>query len=183
MVRYRELVRDPSNPVRRVRIIASTPAAADFLGARSEHPRAGHRPAGTSHPAEGTPMGRRMIVIAREPGDFTVSLERFRRSAAQWQPHASLVDGVSDDDPVDAAIQVERPGERFFQIFHFRDGTMLSTDGDDDQAAEVAAWAVNTFPVTGDGELWMVDQGYSGHIVLPPGMSSAEVWPGWRQHE
>src|SRR4051794_16596491 len=34
-------------------------------------------------------------------------------------------------------------------------------------AAEVAVWAADTFPKTGDGELWIVDEEYTGHTVLP----------------
>jgi hypothetical protein len=127
-------------------------------------------------------MSNRLNVIATDPKDFTVTLEQFRDSIGPWQPYASLVGGVSDDGPVDATIQVERPGEPFFQIFHFRDDDMLSTDGTPEQAAEVAAWAVNTFPMTGPGELWMIDEIYSGHTVLHPGMAAADVWKGWQKH-
>ncbi|MCD5315020.1 hypothetical protein [Kineosporia babensis] len=35
MVRYRNVVMDPENPIGRLRIIASTAAAADFLGRRA----------------------------------------------------------------------------------------------------------------------------------------------------
>lgn len=35
MRRYGQLIKDPGNPVRRLRIIASTQAAADYLGARA----------------------------------------------------------------------------------------------------------------------------------------------------
>ena len=127
-------------------------------------------------------MGNRMIIIAQEPTDFTVTLDQFRQASTFWGPHASLVGGVSETDPVDANIQVERPGEPFFQIFHFTSNAMLSTDGTEEQAAEVAAWAVNTFPKTGPGELWMTDRGYSGHSVLTPGITATDVWKGWQEH-
>lgn len=35
MTRYRAVIRDPDNPVRRLRLIASSPKAAEFLGARA----------------------------------------------------------------------------------------------------------------------------------------------------
>ena len=123
-----------------------------------------------------------MIIIAQEPQDFSVTLDQFRDASAAWGPHASLMGGASDDDPVDANIQVNRPGEPFFQIFHFKTNAMLSTDGTEEQAAEVAAWAVNTLPKSGPSELWMTDQGYSGHTVLTPGTGAADVWKGWQEH-
>jgi 4-hydroxy-3-polyprenylbenzoate decarboxylase len=58
-------------------------------------------------------MGNRMIIIAQEPQDFTVTLEQFRDASTSWGPHASLVGGASNEDPVDANIQVDRPGEPF----------------------------------------------------------------------
>ena len=126
-------------------------------------------------------MANRMIIIAPEPQDFIVTLDQFREASTFWGPHAALVGGASDDDPVDANIQVDRPGEPFFQIFHFNNNAMLSTDGTEEQAAEVAAWAANTFPKAGPGELWMTDQGYTGHTVLTPGMKAADIWKGWQE--
>jgi hypothetical protein len=127
-------------------------------------------------------MGNDAIIIAPESTDFVITLERFRESIADWQPYAHLAGPISDDDPIDANIQVTRPDEPFFQIFHYRNGDMLSTDGTEQQAAEVAAWAVNRFPKTGPGELWMTDQGYTGHAVLHPGMTATDIWPAWQDH-
>ena len=127
-------------------------------------------------------MSNRLIVTAPEPKDFTVTIEQFRAASQHWAPHASVGSGVVDDGPVDANILIERPGEPRFRIFHFRNNDMLSTDGTPEQAAEVAVWAVDSFPKTGDGELWLVDQGYNGHSVLTPGMSAADVWASWLAH-
>jgi hypothetical protein len=127
-------------------------------------------------------VSNRLIVTAPEPKDFTVTIEQFRTASEHWLPHAIVGGGISDDGPVDASILVERPGEPRFRIFHFQNEDMLSTDGTQEQAAEVAVWAVDSFPKTGDGELWMVDQGYNGHTVLTPGMSISDVWANWQDH-
>lgn len=128
-------------------------------------------------------MSNDAIVMAPETSAFIVTLEQFRAAAVQWGPFARLAGPVSETDPIDANIQVERPGESFFQIFHFRDGDMISTDGTEDQAAEVAAWAINSFPKTGPGDVWMTDQAYTGHAVLIPGMSAVDVRSNWQNHE
>jgi hypothetical protein len=127
-------------------------------------------------------VSNRLIVIAPEPKDFHVTLEQFRVAITHWQPHARLVDAADGEDLVDANIQVERPDQYFFQIFHFRDGDMVSTDGTREQAAEVAVWAANSFPKTGDGELWLTDEAYTGHAVLHPGMSATDIWESWQDH-
>ncbi len=128
-------------------------------------------------------MSNKLTIIAADPTHFVVTLEQFEKALAHWGPQAQLLArSASDADPSDAAIQVERPDEKPFQIFHVRSGAFLYTDGNPNQAAEVAVWAVNSFPMAGPGELWLVDQAYSGHSVLRPGMSAAEVLPGWQQH-
>ena len=128
-------------------------------------------------------MSNEMIVMAPEPADFIVTLEQFRAASTDWQPHARLAGPVSDTDPIDANIQVERPGEPLFQIFHYKNENMISTDGTEAQAAEVAAWVITTFPTTGDGEVWLTDTGYSGHTVLHPGISTADIRKNWQEHD
>ena len=93
---------------------------------------------------ERTTVSNRLIVIAPEPKNFHVTLEQFRAASIHGQPYSRLAGPVDDSDPIDANIHVERPGEYFFQIFHFHDGDMISTDGSREQAAEVAVWAANT---------------------------------------
>jgi hypothetical protein len=127
-------------------------------------------------------MSNRMIVIGADPEDFTFPLDRFRESLDSWQPHARLSGSNSGDDLTDATISIDRPDQPGFQIVHFRDGRMISSDGTEEQAAEVAAWAAGTFTRSGPGELWMTDQGYSGHVVLRPGMTVAEIIGGWQKH-
>jgi hypothetical protein len=81
---------------------------------------------------------RNMMVIAPKPQDFAVTLEQFHAAITHWQPHAEASGPISQERPVDALIKITRPDEPFFQIFHYRDGDMLSTDGTPEQAAEVA---------------------------------------------
>ncbi|GAB3277421.1 hypothetical protein [Kineosporia babensis] len=128
-------------------------------------------------------MPERLIVVAPEPSDFHITREQFLAAMPYWEPHARLAGSVSDDDPVDANIQVDRPDEYFFQIFHFQNERMLSTDGNWEQAVEFAIWAVNSFPKQGDGELWLVDQAYTGHVVLTPGMPAEAFETTWVEHD
>lgn len=128
-------------------------------------------------------MGNNMMIVAPEPEDFAVPLEQFEEASSHWQPHGILSKGpITDDGESDGVIEVDRPGEPGFMIIHFRNAVMMYVDGTEAQAAEVAAWAINSFPRTGPGEVWLVDQGYTGHSVLRPGMTPADVLDGWQEH-
>lgn len=127
-------------------------------------------------------MSNWLSVLAPDTDDFRVTAEQFRAAITHWLPHAGLGGPVDHDDPLDITIFVTRPAERSFHIFHGRDGDMISTDAPWEQAVEVAVWAADSFPMNGSGELWLVDQAYTGHAVLGPGMSPDEVRRGWREH-
>lgn len=126
-------------------------------------------------------MSNPLLVMAPEPKDFVITLEQFRAALDYWQPHAHLINPLSDT--VDAGIEVDRPDQPAFQILHSRNADVLFSDGTPDQAIEVAVWAINTFPKTGQGEVWLVDEGYTGHTVLTPGMSADDVKTGWQEHQ
>lgn len=128
-------------------------------------------------------MGRRMIVVAPDPGAVNVTLEQFRAAAGWWRSPTRLQGEVTSGGVSDATLVVEPPGESRFHVIHFRDERMISTDGIEEQAAEVAVWAADNFPMTGDGALWLVDQGYTGHVVLRPGMTVQQVLDGWKPHD
>ena len=128
-------------------------------------------------------MGKNMMVLAPEPKDFTVTFDQFRDASSYWQPHGHFSAGpITEDGDSDATIEVTRPGEPTCLIIHFRTAVMIYIDGTEEQAADVAAWAINTFPKTGPGEVWMVDQGYSGHSVLHRGTSANDILQNWQEH-
>lgn len=58
----------------------------------------------------------------------------------------------------------------------------MSTDGTPEQVAEVAIWARSLVPDDPGGRVWLVDQGYSGHVDLVPGMTADDVKTGWIDH-
>ncbi|GLY31899.1 hypothetical protein [Kineosporia sp. NBRC 101731] len=124
-------------------------------------------------------MSRSWIVTSPEPGSFQVTLEQFRSAISYWGPDATL-SVPPDDHGTDAYLDVNRPGQPGFLVIHYRRDDMLSTDGTQEQAAEFAVWAMQAFSAT--GELWLVDQGYSGHVVLTPDMTPADVMNGWQEH-
>ena len=58
---------------------------------------------------------------------------------------------------------------------------MVSTEGTPDQAAEVAAWVRQANPDRGL-VLWFVDDSFSGHIVLYPGITPEQITANWVDH-
>lgn len=129
-------------------------------------------------------MGHCMIVMAPESGGFVVTLAQFRAAAGRWRWPTSFHGEADPGDGVsDATLLVEPPGEPRFHVVHFRDEQVISAEGTPAQIAEVAVWAADSFPMTGRGELWLVDHAYSGHVVLRPRMAVQDVLDGWQSHD
>lgn len=119
------------------------------------------------------------MVILSPDNVFTVSREVFEREALrQFGP------GIKEDDTpeADVTLRYERDGEPMFHIVHSRKGWTISTDGTPEQAAEVAVWARSLVPEEPGGRIWMVDQGYTGHVELTAGIRPEDVQAGWIDH-
>ena len=124
-----------------------------------------------------------MIIVSPDPVGFKLDLDVFQEaSRAKFGQHATLVRTKNADSPVDVTTQVDRPGEPSFQIFHYRGGDMISTDGTGDRVLEVALWVRSLLPDDLGMRIWLVDQGYHGHVELVPGMTEEDVKSGWIDH-
>ena len=58
---------------------------------------------------------------------------------------------------------------------------MISVDGNPYNSAEVAAWARSLLPDP-NLALWLIDQPFSGHTVLFPGITPQQVLDNWVDH-
>ncbi len=115
------------------------------------------------------------MVMLSPDNVFHLDRERFRTEATvQFGEQVT----VTEKD----TVQVSRSTEPFFQIFYLGDEA-VSTDGTSEQAAEVALWVRSLLPEDPGGRIWMVDQGYSGHVELIPGMTADDVKAGWVEHD
>lgn len=115
-----------------------------------------------------------MVVLS--PDDvLRLERERFRTEALAEFGSSTV---VTEQD----TVQINRPTEPFFQIFYLGEEA-VSTDGTPEQAIEVAMWVRSLLPDDPGGRIWMVDQGFSGHVELTPGMTADDVKANWVEHD
>jgi hypothetical protein len=114
---------------------------------------------------------------------FKIDRARFEEAIAdRFGAAAVLVERHETDSAIDVVAQVNRPGEPEFQIFHFRDGGAISTDGTAERAVEVMQWVRSLFPANPGAQIWAVDEMYNGHVELIPGMTNEQIESGWIDH-
>ncbi|QNE18143.1 hypothetical protein F1D05_09885 [Kribbella qitaiheensis] len=118
-----------------------------------------------------------IIILSPDADGFELAKDRFEESIVDGfgAQAASLVPRAGDESPVDVAARIDRPGEPAFQIFHFRTGDSISTDGTDEQAVEVMLWARSILPDDPGGRIWAVDEAYNGHVELRTGMTKDDI--------
>jgi hypothetical protein len=123
-------------------------------------------------------------MIVCSPDDaLHVPRELFEKWARTKFGKEAAILAISDESrPKDVTVQISRPGEASFQVFHSRKGTTISTDGTPEQAAEVALWVRSMLPQDPGGRIWLVDEGYNGHAELIPGMTVEELNAAWVRH-
>lgn len=113
-----------------------------------------------------------MIILSPDAA-FQLSLTRFRSEAeSKFGSNATTTDS--------GTVQIQSP-DGFFQLFYLGDDA-ISTDGSPEQAAEVASWIRSLLPDDPGGRIWMVDQGFNGHVDLPSGVTPQMVKEGWIDH-
>ncbi len=82
---------------------------------------------------------------------------------------------------VSAEIEVAGPPHRFSICLSAR-GDSLFTDGNWDQAAIVAAWARSLLPASFPYRVWLVDECFGGHALLPAGVRAEQLADLWVDH-
>jgi hypothetical protein len=111
-----------------------------------------------------------VIVLSPEPDTFKIDRTRFEEAVVQqFGPAVKIIpESTGDQASIDVTARIDRPGEPWFQIFHFEAGDAISTDGTTEQAVEVMLWTRSLLPDNLDGPVWAIDEGYTGHVELFP---------------
>jgi hypothetical protein len=124
-----------------------------------------------------------VIIGSPDAGGFHLDRQRFEEAAIEkFGNQATIVEVRDEQSPVDVTAQIDRSGEPWFQIRHFRDGGGVSTDGTPDQAIEVMLWVRSVIPHESGKRVWAFDSMYNGHVELVPGMSEDDIKAGWVDH-
>ena len=126
-------------------------------------------------------MGVNYMIIAVRPEDRMFDVDTFVHEAQERWPGCEVFDANQSKSNQTTFVQVESQDEPSFSINHFSDNQMVSTEGVPDQAAEVAAWVRQANPDPGL-VLWFVDDSFSGHTVLYPGITPEQITANWVDH-
>jgi hypothetical protein len=126
-----------------------------------------------------------MDVVSPDPAGFALDRQCFEEAAVdKFIDQVRLIPEPANElSPVDVTASISRQGEPEFQIFHFQNGDMISTDGTTEQAVEVALWVRSLLPDDPGVRIGLVDEGYTGHVDLDPGMSEDDIKSGWEEHD
>ncbi|WP_136193002.1 hypothetical protein [Actinomyces procaprae] len=111
-----------------------------------------------------------------------IDRDSFVRQAKERWPECEVVIVNRPEAPVDACIYPVFEGYKM-EVSHFTDNQAIVCRGalEAPGAAEVAAWARSLNP---DPELilWLIDDDFTGHVVLTPGITPDEIRASWVDH-
>jgi hypothetical protein len=127
-------------------------------------------------------VGTSMIIVSPDEA-LHLDRETFEREAVARFGIDALLLPDADDPTADVSVTVQRADEPSFRIFHAREANHISIEGNECQQAETALWVRSLLLDDPGGRIWLVDQGYSGHVELVPGMSEADLDAGWVEHD
>ena len=126
-------------------------------------------------------MGVNYVVLAVRSEDFIFDADTFVREAQKRWPGCEIVRPSPGTGISTTSAYIPSNSLSPFSVRHFPNIRMVSTDGTPDQAAEVAAWVRQANPDP-DLVLWFVDDSFSGHTVLYPGITPEQVTANWVDH-
>jgi len=124
-------------------------------------------------------------VTFLSPDDaFHVDRATFEREAeARFSPEGGQLRDSDDGTVSDVVVNISRPGETSFAIWHGQAGDTIWTDATPDQVVAVALWVCSLLTSANNGgRVWMTDEGFTGHVELRPGMTEAELSSEWVDH-
>jgi len=82
---------------------------------------------------------------------------------------------------VSTELEVAGPPHRYAICLSAR-GDSVFTDGNWEQAAVVAAWVRSLLPPAFAYRVWLVDESFSGHALLPAGVRADQLADLWVEH-
>jgi hypothetical protein len=124
-----------------------------------------------------------MVILSPDVQTLDLDRARFETAVEEYFGTSAKFSHLTDaESPYDVVARIERPGEPSFQVFRFRTDAALATDGTPEQAAEVALWVRSLLQDDPGGRIWLVDEGYNGHVQLEPGMTAEAIRANWVDH-
>ena len=126
-------------------------------------------------------MGVRYMIMVVDPNQKIFDANIFISQAQQRWAECEAFKLDLEKHTSDATANVDSTNAPPFHIDHFPSDQMISVDGNPYNSAEVAAWARSLLPDP-NLALWLIDQPFSGHTVLFPGITPQQVLDNWVDH-
>ena len=126
-------------------------------------------------------MGVGYMVLVPDPDQTVFDAETFAKEAqVRWTGCRVIWEDPSKYIS-DVGVRVDPDDDPTFMIYHFPHRRAVTTNGTLSQAAEVAVWVREVHP---DPELvlWFIDDTFTAHVVLHPGITVDEIHSGWVDH-
>jgi hypothetical protein len=108
--------------------------------------------------------------LGLEPAEFVDAARR------RWGEEV----GVTGRTGPEVAVELEV--RQRFRVCLAPGGSSVFTDGHWEEAAEVAAWVRTLLPDDFIYRLWLVDEAFGGHALLPTGVSADQLADLWIDH-
>ncbi|WP_126383051.1 hypothetical protein [Actinomyces howellii] len=121
------------------------------------------------------------MVLVPDPDQVIFDADTFIKEAQVRWPGCHFY--VEDPSKYisDAGVEVDPGDDPPFMIYHFPHRRALTMDASPFKAAEVAMWVRELYPDP-DLVLWLIDNGFTAHVVLHPGITVDEIHAGWVDH-
>jgi hypothetical protein len=120
------------------------------------------------------------LVLSPDRTTLGLSPQSLVEAARERWGSQAFVTGRTGPE-VSVELDVAGPPRRFMVCLSAR-GDSVFTDGNWEQAVEVAAWVRSLLPSAFPYRLWLVDESFSGHAVLPSGVHPDQLADLWVDH-
>ncbi len=122
------------------------------------------------------------MVVSPDSEPLGLTADEFARAVSEHWP------GVSRTATASASMlysaEITPPDQTSYHLNLHSTGTGIGTDGTRDQAFEVAAWVRSVLPTSRfPGRLWLIDEGYGGHVDIDDGATADDLKAGWIDHD
>ena len=120
------------------------------------------------------------LVLSPDVTSLGLTAEALTTAARERWGSQMFVTGRTGPE-VSVEIEVAGPPHRFTICLSAR-GDSAFTDGNWEQAAVVAAWIRSLLPASFPYRVWLVDESFSGHALLPGGVHADQLADLWVEH-
>jgi hypothetical protein len=125
------------------------------------------------------------MVISPDVASLGLEPDTFVAAAHEhWGDRVGVTGRTGPEIEVELEVVLEADDQHPapFRVCLAHAGASVFTDGNWEQAADMAAWLRTLVPEDFAYRLWLVDHAFSGHAMLPPGVHADQLADLWLEH-